>query len=138
MTLFPMIQPQAAQPSGAAGLYKEIAWDYKKDKPVYRNGEPVFVTGMEAVTVWAWLALHTPRFKYEIYTWDYGNEMESMIGKPFTDELKQAEAPRYVRECLMTNPYVTDVKNIEVSFTDDDVGITCTIVTVYGEVNIDV
>lgn len=138
MTLFPIIQPATTETSSVTKLYKEIKWDFEKNVPVFKSGAPVIVTGKDAVLVWAWKALGTMRFRYEIYTWNYGNEAESLIGQPFTDELKQAEAARYVRECLIINPYITDVTDINVSFADGTMSISCSIRTVYGEANISV
>lgn len=138
MNLFPIIQPQTVEVSTELPLYKEVKWDFEKNIPVFKNGSPVIVSGKEAVLVWAWKALHTPRFRYEIYSWDYGNEAESLIGQPFTDELKQSEAARYVRECLLINPYIIDVSNISVSFGDGTLNISCTIETVYGEAELNV
>lgn len=137
MNIFPMIQPQVVE-QVELKLYKEVKWDFEKDIPVYKNGSPVILSGQEAVFVWAWKALKTVRFKYEIYTWDYGCEVESLIGQPFSEELKQSEAARYVRECLLINPYITDVSNIIVSFINDILKIECTIDTIYGEVIVNV
>lgn len=137
VTLFPSIQPDTIETSELE-LYKEIKWDFDNNIPVFQNGSPVIVTGKEAVLVWAWKALHTPRFRYEIYTWDYGSEVESLIGQPFTEDLKQSEAARYIRECLLINPYITDITDINVSFNDGVLNISCTIETVYGEAIIDV
>lgn len=136
MSLFPIIQPQAAEVDTKLPLYREVAWDFKNNVPVWKNGNPVIVEGKEAVYVWAWNALHTQRFRYEIYTWAYGNEAESLIGQNYSDELKQAEGIRYVRECLLINPYITDVRNTAVTFTDGVLTISGTLVTVYGEVDL--
>lgn len=138
MNIFPIIQPQATEETTELKLYKEVKWDYKNNIPIYRNGSPVIVTGKEAILVWAWKALHTPRFRYEIYTWAYGNEAESLIGQPYSQELKRSEGARCVRECLMINPYITDIDEINVSFIDDKMIIECRIETIYGEVNISV
>lgn len=138
MTLFPSIQPEMVASSSTATLYCEVKWDFEKNVPVFKNGSPAEVTGKDAVLVWAWKALHTPRFRHEIYTWDYGNETDNLIGQPFTEELKQAEAVRFVRECLLINPYVTDVTDISVVFADGSLKIACTLSTVYGEVSINV
>lgn len=138
MSLFPIIQPQAETEETTLTFYKEVKWDFENDIPVFLNGAPVTVTGKEAVIVWAWKALHTQRFRHEIYTWDYGCEAESLIGQPFTDELKQAEATRYVRECLLINPYITDVTGIEASFEGNLLHVKCTLDTVYGEVELNV
>ena len=133
MNLFPIIQPQASEEETELPLYKEVKWDFENDIPVYVNGAPVIVSGKDAVLVWAWKALHTPRYRHEIYTWDFGNEAESLIGQPITEELKQSEAARYIRDCLIVNPYITDVSDITVSFTGDVLNISCTIETIYGE-----
>jgi len=139
MTLFPSIQPEATETTrSTATLYREVKWDFENNAPVFKNGSPEEVTGKDAVLVWAWKALNTPRFQLEIYTWNYGNEAENLIGQPFTDDLKQSEAVRYVRECLLVNPYITDVTDISVSFTDGTLTISCTLNTVYGEVKINV
>ena len=66
----------------------------------------------------------------------YGCEAEALIGQPYTDELKQAEAARYVRDCLMTNPYITDVTDITIVFEENNLQITCKISTIYGEVSL--
>ena len=137
MSIFPMIDPQAAETEQARALplCKEAAWDFERDVPLFRGGEPVAAEGKEALKVWIWRALRTPRFKYEIYTWAYGSEFESLLGQACSDAVKTAEAPRYLRECLLTNPYITAVKDIAVTFEGARLTVEGTAVTVYGEVN---
>lgn len=138
MSIFPMIQPSAAEGSTSTlPLCKEVAWDYINNVPIWRRGEPATVTGKEAVKVWIWKALHTPRFKYEIYTWAYGEEFSSLIGQAYTPTLKEAEAPRYLRECLLINPYITAVNNITVEFSGSRLTVSGRAVTIYGEVLFD-
>lgn len=141
MTLFPMIQPEAEADTSVQDdfpMYREVAWDYENNKPIYKNGSPVIVEGAEAVKVWAWNALHTVRYRYEIYSWDYGNEAESLIGQPYSQELKESEAARYVQECLEVNPYITGVSDISVEFNSDTLKIAASISTIYGKVTINV
>lgn len=139
MSLFPMIQPQSVpQAVATLPMYKEIAWDFEKDIPVWQNGNPVFVEGKDAVLVWAWNALHTERFRYEVFSWLFGNELDSLTGQNFSDDLKKAEGARFIRECLVVNPYITDVKDIMVEFAVDMLRVNGTIVTIYGEVQINV
>jgi hypothetical protein len=138
MNIFPIIQPQTIDTVTDLKLYKEVKWDYEKNTPVFINGYPIIVSGKDAVLVWAWKALQTPRYRYEIYTWDHGCEIESLIGQPYTDELKQSEAARYVKECLLTNPYITGVSDITVIFEQDQLSIRCTLETIYGEARLNV
>lgn len=136
MSIFPMIQPSATVEDTGQNLplCKEVAWDYERNRPIFRRGEPMTVTGKEAVKVWIWKALHTERFRYEIYSWDYGEEFSGLIGQAYTPTLKEAEAPRYLRECLLINPYIKAVKNIAVSFADSRLTVSGTAETIYGEV----
>lgn len=136
-SIFPIISPPADQGGQNRNLplCKEAAWDFENDVPIFRGGEPVVVTEKEALKVWIWRALRTPRFKYEIYTWAYGSEFESLLGQAYSDSVKTAEAPRYLRECLLVNPYITSVKNIAVSFEAAKLTVKGTAVTIYGEVN---
>lgn len=133
-----MIQPpeMSETPGQSLPLCKEVAWDFTRNIPVFRRGEPVVVTGKEAVKVWIWKALHTARYSYEIYSKDYGSEFEVLTGQAYTDTLKEAEAPRYLRECLLINPYITAVKSIACSFSGSQLTVSGTVETIYGEVMI--
>lgn len=137
--IFPIIQPEVETPAAESlPLCREIAWDYDKNRPIFSGGRPVEVTGAAAVKVWCWKALHTDRYRHEIYTWDYGSEIGALIGQAYTTDIKQSEAARYIREALEINPYVSSVDNINVSFAGDQLTISCTVVTIYGEVSISV
>lgn len=137
MSIFPMIDPGTAENNReqALPLCREVAWDYVHDVPIFRDGEPVVVTGKEALKVWIWKAIRTPRFRYEIYTWAYGSEFESLLGQAYSDSVKTAEAPRYLRECLLVNPYITAVEDISVTFETARLTVKGTAATIYGEVN---
>lgn len=138
MSLFPIIQPQTEAQANELPIYREVAWDYKTNTPIWRGGNPYVVTGADAVLSWIYRALQVVRYRYGIYTWDYGNECETLIGTAYTDDLKQAEAARYVRECLEVNPYIEDVSRVSVSFDGEIISISCTVMTIYGEVSVNV
>lgn len=132
-SLFPIFDAKASPKAAELPLCREIVWDYDSNTPKWERGVPAVVSGQEAVKVWAWKALHVPRFRYEMYTHAYGSELEALIGKPYSDELKRAEAARYIREALIINPYIKSVDNISVAFSDGLLSISCTISTVYGD-----
>ena len=138
MSIFPMIQPAAAEEieSKTLPLCEEVGWDFENNVPLFRQGEPVVVTGREAVKVWIWKALYTVRYRHEIYSWDYGSEFERLIGQTYTPELKEAEAPRFLRECLMINPYITAVTDITAQFEGSRLTVDARVNTIYGEVYI--
>lgn len=137
-TIFPAVQPEAEESSGALPMAREVKWDFTTGRPVFSGGVPVEVSGAEAVRVWCWKALMTPRYRHEIYTGDYGSETEELIGQAYTADVKRAEAARYVREALMVSPYVTAVRDIGTDFNGDRLMVRCTVETIYGEVELDV
>ncbi len=118
-------------------LAKEYAWDFARNDFKYKNGRMYFVEGNEAIKIWLWKLFKTNRFRKLIYSWDYGNELEELIGQGFTQGYLNSEAERYVREAIEYNldRYVTDISDMEISFTDSTLDISCTVITIYGEVD---
>ena len=138
MSLFPLLTP----PEGTGGtaalpLFREPAWDFGANRPIWRGGEPVYVSGASAVLVWAWNALHTEKGLYDAFTRDYGLGIRALVGQPYSETIKQSEGSRYVRECLMTNPYITAVEQVDVTFEETVLTLTVRIRTIYGEVTVD-
>lgn len=136
-TLFPILAaPEAAPTAATLPLFRDVAWDFKAGRPRFQGGEPVIVEGGEAVLSWAWRALQTARYRYEIYTTDYGCELRALTGQPYREDTKLAEAVRYVREALLQSPYITEVSVTDAAFQGDELIMTCRLGTVYGEGNI--
>ncbi len=95
------------------------------------------VEGLEAVKVWAWLALQTARERYYIYTTDYGQEYEDMIGKGYTKDYLKAELKRMTEECLTVNPYITGIENFEMSKDGDHVTLSFLMITNLGDTEVE-
>ena len=95
------------------------------------NGK--IVEGADAVLVWAWMALHTPRFRYYVYSWDYGQGFDTLIGKGYPDAYIKAELQRMVEECLTVNPYIEGIDNFGYKKEGDKVIISFRILTDFGE-----
>lgn len=98
------------------------------------------VEGIEAVKVWAWLALKTPLARYYIYSWGYGHEFESMIGKGYSPDYTKMELERMAEECLTVHPCITGIENFECLKEGSKVTLSFSIVTDFGneEVSVDV
>lgn len=92
------------------------------------------VEGKEAVKVWIWLALQTPRYRYYIYTWDYGNDFEELIGQGFTEEYILAETQRMTEDCLLVNKYIQGITEFSVDMTGSVLTISFVADTIYGEI----
>ena len=140
-TLFPILGNDAESTTAAPvalPLAKDCAWDFAQDRPVFRNGSPVAVTGNEAVRVWAYQVLRTARRRYEIWSTRFGCDLERLIGKNFSSEAKRAEASRYITECLTVSPYIAEVTVQELNLEDDVFTATVHLTTIYGEEDIHV
>ena len=128
MSLFPFISyEEHITENNSLPLYKEVGKGLK------------IVEGNEAIKIWIYKALQTPRYQYEIYTWDYGSELSSLIGKAYTKGLTRSEASRYIKEALLINPYILDVDVVSTSFDGDVLSAYVKVKTIYeGEVLVNV
>ena len=137
-TLFPILAaPDAAQTARAKlPLFRDAGWDFTARRPLFRGGEPVIWEGAEAVRCWAWRALQTARYHFEIYSANHGCELLALTGQPYQEDTKLSEAVRYVQEALLQSPYITAVAVSDAAFSGDVLSMTCRVDTVYGEVTV--
>ena len=134
MSLFPFISnTDEVKIDNSFPMYKEIAWDFEKDAPVLENGDFKIVEGNNAIKVWVYKALLTPRYNYSVYSWDYGSELMDLVGKAYTTSLTKEEAKRYIKEALLINPYILEVTVVDTSFNNGLLSADIKIVTIYGE-----
>lgn len=100
------------------------------------------VYGLEAIKMWIYLALNTPRYKSTIFPWTYGHEFEELMGAGYTQDAIESEAERMTRECLLENEYITDIQDFSCEFEGTTIKLQFAVVTPYGnyneEVNINV
>ena len=116
-------------------VYKECAWYFIKDEAIFVDGSPKIVYKNEAIKVWIYKAIKTNRYQHEIYSWDYGCEIESLIGKGFEIGFIKSETQRYIEEALLINPYITKINKIDVEFNKDVLTAYVDLETVYGRLD---
>ena len=92
------------------------------------------VEGLEAIKTWIWFALQTPRYRYYIYTWDYGSEFEELKGQAYTEEYLEAEAYHMTEDCLLVNENIESISDFGVTIEKDTVVISFTADTLYGSI----
>ena len=135
MSLFPFISNNVdeAKVDNSFPMYKEIAWDFKRNTPIIQNGDFKIIEGNNAIKVWIYKALLTPRYSYSIYSWNYGSELMDLIGKAYTPSLTKEEAKRYIKEALLINPYILEVTVVDTSFNNGLLSADIKLLTIYGE-----
>ena len=88
------------------------------------------VDGLDAVKQAVFLILQTERYRYLIYSSDYGSELEGLIGR---DPLfVQSELKRRIREALMQDDRIEDVTNFSIRFDGDSALVRFTVVSIFG------
>ena len=93
------------------------------------------VEGVQALKGWIYFALRIARYKYPIYSWTYGTELETFIGQSFDDEdYLLSEVKRMIEDTLLINPHIKSVEDVEVDYKNEKLGIKCTVNTKYGDI----
>lgn len=89
-----------------------------------------FTDGLEAVKLAVYKILSTERYRYPIYSWNYGIELEDLFGQPIP--YVYAELQRRITEALEADDRILSVTNFEFSHDDGDVFASFNVETVYG------
>ena len=117
-------------------LYREIAWDFKNDHPLVDNNEFKIVEMNDAISVWIYHAIKTYRYAFSIYSWDFGCEIDTLLGQNYTPAHTKAEVTRYIADALMINPYILSIEKIIVNFDGDTLQVDIRVITVYEELEV--
>lgn len=136
MSLFPFVtdnEVSVVTPVVTASSIREYEIDFKTGKFTGK-----IVQGVDALCVWAYLALMARRYKWIIYSWFYGAEYFNLIGYSYSKEYLNSEVKRYLEECLFENEHITGINNLEVSQIKDKLHIKFTLVTDVGSKEVEV
>jgi hypothetical protein len=88
------------------------------------------VDGLEAVKQAAAKILHTFRYEHLIYSTNYGTEWNLVLGQDRL--LVRSEIRRILTEALLQDERITGVEDLETAFNGDNLNVSCTVVTRYG------
>lgn len=116
---------------------KEYAWDFQKNDFKLKDGKFQIVEGKEALKIWIYKALKTARLTYTIYSEEYGQDLETIIGQGYSKGLIISEARRLTIECLKVNKHISDIKDFKAEIDTDLLKVSFTAITDCGEVEID-
>ena len=119
-------------------LLREVAWDFEDDRPIINKfGEVQIVEGIEALKIWIYKAIKISRFEYDIYSWDYGCEVNNLLGQSYYSRGHiESEVKRYIKEALLINPYIKSINFKTITFSDDTLNAEFDVDSIYGEVSI--
>lgn len=89
-----------------------------------------FTDGLKAMKLAVFKILSTERYRYPIYSWNYGIELEDLFGQPIP--YVYAELQRRITEALEADDRIISVTGFEFSHDDGDVFATFDVETIFG------
>ncbi|RKW50818.1 MAG: DUF2634 domain-containing protein [Lachnospiraceae bacterium] len=94
-----------------------------------------FVDEREAVKQAIMLILNTERYKFLIYSWNYGAELEALIGTH--PDIVEDEAERLISEALLQDDRITAVYDFEFGRNRDTLLVNFKVDSIYGGIDIE-
>lgn len=85
---------------------------------------------LDAIEQACYKILNTERYRFVIYSWNYGIELQDLFGKPIPYVF--SELPRRIHEALIQDDRIKDVTNFNLSNNKGDVLAEFTVVTTAG------
>lgn len=134
--LFPTVATEVTPVTGREAQVqfgKSCKFDFETGEFVMTpTGRVIETLDNEAWLEWCKKAVHTGRYRHLVYSRNYGQELEDLIGKNLTREAKESEIQRMVTECLMTDPRTARVESFTFQWDNDTVVFGCEIASVRG------
>ena len=90
------------------------------------------ITGFDAVIQWIRLTLGTERYFYNQFSWDYGSELETLIGREESKEYIESEVNRMITDALSVNDAIEGITDMTISTEKDSLYAEFTVNTIYG------
>lgn len=92
------------------------------------------IDGIESMQQVIYKILNTERYRYLIYSWDYGVELSDLYGEPITYVVPELE--RRITEALLQDDRINSVGNFEFDISSKGkVHTTFSVETVFGSID---
>jgi hypothetical protein len=112
---------------------KELAFDFAGGDFIMVDGSPKVVEGVEALKVWIEKAIRTARYRFPAYTFNYGCEIEEIIGYDIPRPVLESEVQRVIREALIYDDRIEDVRDFIIERGGDWLKVTFRVITFLGD-----
>lgn len=133
MSILPSYLSGTIQAQTATAAVVEIPKEYEVD---FETGQLTgrTVEGLEAIKVWIWCCLHTQRFRYQIYSWDYGADLEQYVGQTLTDEYLETDLRDEIEDALKVSQYITGIDDYVFERTGSKITVSFSVQTLLGSI----
>lgn len=93
-----------------------------------------YIDGLEALKQAIYKIISTEKYEYPIYSFDYGIELQSLIGKDLN--YVKTELKRRIEECLLSDTRIENVDNFEFNTNGDELSFSFDVVSIYGDIKV--
>ncbi len=95
-----------------------------------------YVDGIEAMEQAVYKILSTQRYRYLIYSWNYGIELEDLFGEPISFVCPELE--RRIKEALLWDTRIENVENFKFDTSKRGiVHVSFVVCTIFGDLEAD-
>lgn len=133
--IYPFTDPQLMEIDTEIPVAEEYAYDMDTAQFKYKNGKMYKVYENEALKIKLWKLFMSEMYRWVVFPWSYGHELETLIGKSYTQGYINSEAERFVKEAVFNNlgDYIKYLENIKVSFDDGLLTIAFSAISIYSK-----
>lgn len=109
-------------------------FDFEQGDFIFTNTKRIAVADeLEAWKVWCMKALHTPRYRHLVYSNDYGQQYDELIGRAYSKPALESEIERMTTEALMVDPRTADVDQFQFEWSEGVCHFSCVVTSVRQE-----
>ena len=91
------------------------------------------IDGLESIKQAVYIMLNIERYQYIIYSFDFGVELQDLIGEPI--DYIEAELERRISDCLEQDDRITEVTDFEFEKAGNDkLLVSFSVNTIYGTI----
>ncbi len=113
----------------------ELAEQPTRTYRLHFGGKPSVgkLDGLEAMKQAIYLILNCERYRYEMFSWNYGSEIDALIGQQ-NDATLQLRLKSVISEALLADDRILSVTNFSFQRNESSLLVTFTAQTTQGEV----
>lgn len=118
-------------------MKKTFDFDFQAGEFRMKNGNPVVLTGIDALKLWIQKCIRTQLNRYSIYKGrQYGANVEDLVfGKSYNFDFAESELRREIETALLQNEDIQSMSSFSVKRAGSTLDISFTLITVCGKVS---
>lgn len=128
----PVVPEVAEIPASTAPTYYGRTYRINTELNII-NG---YIDDINSVKQAVYLILNTERYKYPIYSWDYGVELMNLIGKPM--DYIQADLPRRINDALLVDDRIVGTNDYKYEVNGNKLHVSFIVYTNVGDLEAEV